>query len=416
MNDVTPPMSLSYRVVFAFSIFMMLLALLGGSKSGIGILLWGYTAWLMFKRNNLQLVVTFKALLWFEVAVGGIGLVVLAFYSDDVQSLTVYVALILLAIAISYGMLQFFTAQAEQGNNSISSDASISSQQTPSTEIQPKIDSEKLWAKALGEYNSADRNEGLWAKCFASCDGDENKTKAEYLKARVSQLERSEITKISHEPTRTEIKEAIQKPSVGGNFREASYVTHKRHAQKNINLLALFGGIFAIIILTIVLTYSPKSKTSGSYKNITSADTAQELMGLIKDNKINPIDISIQSAGGLTEISSYPWNAYRARLNQSEVATMESQNRWWIYKGKFYIRIYNPHNTPLMGFAISMRDGLCEATNQQTKKYMYFDMGSNPLKEYDTQIYVADLSPEYSNLAERKVKHCGDVEAAWAMR
>jgi flagellar biogenesis protein FliO len=423
MSDVKPPMSMAYKAVFAFSIFMMLLALLGGSKSGIGILLWGYTAWLMFKRNNSMLVTTFKALLWFEVVVGGVGLIALAVYSDDSSSIALYGALILLAIAISYGMMQFFEAQIEQGNKDVAMVASNSVESTTSMQasniaIQPKVDSEKLWADALSEYNSKDRNEGLWAKCFASSDGDENKTKAQYLKARVAQLEQRQISDAIPLPIKNETKATALNTNVSDNSRVSSTATLKRHSQKNISLLVLFGGIFAIILLTLALTYAPKSQTSVSNKNITSADNPQELMELIIQNQITPINISIKSAKGLSEISSYPWNTYRAQLQQTEVDVMENRNRWWTYKGMFYIRVYNPHNTPLMGFALSIRDGSCTDINKQPKKYMYFDMGSKPLKEYDTQVYVADLSSEYpslySTLSEKKVKHCGDVEGGWA--
>jgi hypothetical protein len=47
---------------------------------------------------------------------------------------------------------------------------------------------EMIWAAALKEYESEERRPGLYAKCFASFDGDEAKTKAAYIKARFNQL------------------------------------------------------------------------------------------------------------------------------------------------------------------------------------------------------------------------------------
>lgn len=47
---------------------------------------------------------------------------------------------------------------------------------------------EDIWAFASYEMNSRNRNEGLWAMSFASADGNEDKTKASYLKQRVEQL------------------------------------------------------------------------------------------------------------------------------------------------------------------------------------------------------------------------------------
>jgi energy-coupling factor transporter transmembrane protein EcfT len=42
-----------------------------------------------------------------------------------------------------------------------------------------------LWAKALAECESAERQEGLWARVFAQARGDENKAKAAYTAQRV---------------------------------------------------------------------------------------------------------------------------------------------------------------------------------------------------------------------------------------
>ena len=47
---------------------------------------------------------------------------------------------------------------------------------------------EELYATAAAELDDGNRDEGLWAKCFAECDGDENKAKALYLKTRVGRL------------------------------------------------------------------------------------------------------------------------------------------------------------------------------------------------------------------------------------
>jgi formylglycine-generating enzyme required for sulfatase activity len=53
--------------------------------------------------------------------------------------------------------------------------------------VSSQID-EELFAIALQELNSGNSVQGLWAKCFAEADGDENKTKARYLSARAGQL------------------------------------------------------------------------------------------------------------------------------------------------------------------------------------------------------------------------------------
>lgn len=54
-----------------------------------------------------------------------------------------------------------------------------------SQNIQPSITD---WEMALSEYNGDGRNNGLWAKIFADNNGDENLTKAQYLKTRANQI------------------------------------------------------------------------------------------------------------------------------------------------------------------------------------------------------------------------------------
>jgi hypothetical protein len=47
---------------------------------------------------------------------------------------------------------------------------------------------EELYAQAAAELEDGNRDEGLWAKCFAKCDGDENKAKARYIRTRAERL------------------------------------------------------------------------------------------------------------------------------------------------------------------------------------------------------------------------------------
>jgi uncharacterized RDD family membrane protein YckC len=63
----------------------------------------------------------------------------------------------------------------------------INSTSTQPTVSKP-INEEVFWEQAANEVESAQRKAGLWAKCFVEASGDENKTKVEYLKQRVSQL------------------------------------------------------------------------------------------------------------------------------------------------------------------------------------------------------------------------------------
>lgn len=214
MSDIKPPMSLAYKAVFAFAILMMLLALLGGSKSGIGVLLWGYVAWLMHKRKNQVLITVFKTLLWFEVVVGGVGFLVLFFNVDDGSAIFAYAAIIMLIIAISFAMIQFFKKQlglmGELRATTLSSNNSSSFHQKLENQEQSVFSSDEVWESALKELDSNKRNEGLWAKCFAECNGDEGKARAMYLKEAVGRL--NSKASIS-EPLRVSNVTIVRKPN-----------------------------------------------------------------------------------------------------------------------------------------------------------------------------------------------------------
>lgn len=48
--------------------------------------------------------------------------------------------------------------------------------------------SEELFQKAMEELESGNINKGLWAKCFAEVEGDENRAKAKYISTRAEAL------------------------------------------------------------------------------------------------------------------------------------------------------------------------------------------------------------------------------------
>ena len=54
--------------------------------------------------------------------------------------------------------------------------------------VEGFIGDEQLYAMAFEELNSGQTLTGLWAKCFAEVDGDENKAKAKYLATRSARL------------------------------------------------------------------------------------------------------------------------------------------------------------------------------------------------------------------------------------
>lgn len=58
----------------------------------------------------------------------------------------------------------------------------------------PTHDDEKYWEQVSVEFNSDNRREGLWTKCFVEAKGDEKQAKISYLELRFNQL-KNEINK-----------------------------------------------------------------------------------------------------------------------------------------------------------------------------------------------------------------------------
>lgn len=53
------------------------------------------------------------------------------------------------------------------------------------------FDERVLYAQVFNEIESGEIDRGLWAKTFAECEGDENRTRAKYLAHRVKEVKQS---------------------------------------------------------------------------------------------------------------------------------------------------------------------------------------------------------------------------------
>ncbi len=186
-------MSGSYKGVFIFTIvmtiFVFLMSAISGSKGQIGTLIWGYTAWLMYKRKNSQLVSLYKALLWFAGFAAILMFFLFTSYGETLgYSGTGLFILFLLVFIIDYSLLKFFQREVQR-------------ELSPSTIVYTKsadgtisnLTNEQIWEKVSLELEG-NRREGLWARCFAEAGGDENKAKASYLSNRFEELSKTEVT------------------------------------------------------------------------------------------------------------------------------------------------------------------------------------------------------------------------------
>ena len=111
------------------------------------------------------------------------------------------------------------------------------------------VDDEKLWEQASAELNSTNKNEGLWAKCYAESGGDEAKARAQYLSARVSKLKQEELKSdvlIANETVAS--KSPLSKPLI--------YI---------IPLAIIGGGIFLGTTISPFLSKQTKDITYGMF-------------------------------------------------------------------------------------------------------------------------------------------------------
>jgi hypothetical protein len=106
---------------------------------------------------------------------------------------------------------------------------------------------EELYAQAAAELEDGNRDEGLWAKCFAECDGDENKAKARYIRTRAERLAVDEI----------EVGESdVAIPRAGGSEAAGpkNLTINPRpmnpQRKENFRVGGLIGGLFVVPLLT----------------------------------------------------------------------------------------------------------------------------------------------------------------------
>jgi hypothetical protein len=118
MTNPKQKMSASYRAIFIFSIFMVFVVLVVGAitksnMSGIGMIFWGLTAWLMNKRKNTELVIFYKLKLWFD-AIALLFFTVIYFVTNDIINKTTGISsliiggILVIDISFTYALYRYF--------------------------------------------------------------------------------------------------------------------------------------------------------------------------------------------------------------------------------------------------------------------------------------------------------------------
>jgi MORN repeat len=123
--------------------------------------------------------------------------------------------------------------------------------------IQHVAPDEQHWAAALTEFDSDDRRAGLWARVYAEAQGNEASAKANYLKARATEL--------YQEQTRSESALSCESSAA----REKSDSVTRSASQEPTGIVTLV--IVCLVILAVAGTLwrlnKGSSSCSGSYNN-----------------------------------------------------------------------------------------------------------------------------------------------------
>lgn len=201
---------MSVAILMAF--VSLLGFLLGGPKGSPYTAFWIYAAYLSYKGDIKTLKSYLVVLIWITaIFAAGVFLFVdlrnLQWIMPGAESHLIFLVAIGIPLAIKIAILMRVNRLIGEGDANVhqapvaadESGSNIQMQQNPiissasKSANQPQIISEDyintLYSQALEEAQSGERNKGLWAKCFAQNDGDENKAKAQYVRERVEKIQ-----------------------------------------------------------------------------------------------------------------------------------------------------------------------------------------------------------------------------------
>lgn len=95
---------------------------------------------------------------------------------------------------------------------------------------------------AWNEISTGTTNNGIWAKAFADCDANVNKTKAAYLRARVTQLKKAKARKLEQEAAK-EIEKDRPRREISTEIRRREVLSKK---EESLIIYRLPDGTFRV--------------------------------------------------------------------------------------------------------------------------------------------------------------------------
>lgn len=284
MSSSKSPMSASYKVIFVLSILMIFVVIISGAISGskslgLGVWIWGYTAWLMFKRKNTELVSFYKLLLWFYVIAAGVAVAVLSFSDSDVSRYVGYtpfevILLFVLVISLTYGLYKYF----------------VNLDSNPITSESLNVADSTIWDQVTEEVKMGKRVDSLWTRAFSESDGDSNKANARYIKLRFDQIKSDIKASSSFSSARASSKNSSKVKLPIFDFLDNFNTVGK---------LALIGII--LLILYSVLggdmdpLYQPKTSSKAVVSHTNYDSCVAFLVDVNSNNKLSETQIYCQN-------------------------------------------------------------------------------------------------------------------------
>lgn len=387
------PMSVPYMMIFFVALTMTMLVFLAGAlsnskPSGLGVLVWGYTSWLMYRRNNKALVSLYKGLLWFYVVFFPIAIGIMIFSGPDVSrlidfTLFTFVFLVLITFGVTFFLYKFF-------HKNLINESKVASK------VPDSIINDRHWEQAVRELDGS-KHDATWAKALVNAEGDETRAKAAYLKMRAGDLNSRENA--NQDIIKLTANEADSKPSI------SLLIWNDFNLVGKISILIIIGLVFYYFygavgsrspMITSNAGPGPLSTLSISVdRNISWQSAVNKLKGEIYRKRISVQSMSVEGISSTTDFLNNPLYTAKKFLSASTVAVIEGQNIWWSDAGKFYIRLYNPSESRLTNFLFALSNGSCSSKGDESS-LLSFDISSNPLQPHAYGVYSVEWPFEYA--------------------
>jgi hypothetical protein len=110
-----------------------------------------------------------------------------------------YALFAILSMGLAVAYIEHYSTS--QKNNFIQPNV-VASQNSSNKVVIENVNSDLVWEGISKEFNSSNRREGLWTKCFVESNGDENKAKLQYLKIRFDEESKKPKLQDKQEPSK----------------------------------------------------------------------------------------------------------------------------------------------------------------------------------------------------------------------